>query len=146
MGMDYDTPLLTGAQLVTQTGVQALANLETSNELDLDAFALAAHQAIWRKLKAAGEDPPNLTNAALLKDAVAYEAIGRLALAGYLGSTSAADMFAKSEASMRTEFRAEYASAEEGRTAGEGVPSVGHADQCPVFSDDVVFDDLPTLL
>ena len=75
--MDYDTSLITGAQIVDHTGVQDLANLVTDAELVLNTFALNAHRAIWRKLKARGIDPTALSNESLLKDAVAYEAVGR---------------------------------------------------------------------
>lgn len=144
MGMDYDTSLLTGAQLVEQTGVQDLANLATDAELVLNTFALNAHRAVWRRLKARGIDPTALSNEALLKDAVAFEAVGRLALAGYLGSTDGPTYLAMSEKASGAEFRPEYAdtSADSPRHAGEGVPVVGHVDEGGLtFSDDV-----PTLL
>lgn len=145
MGMDYDTSLLTGAQLVEQTGVQDLANLVTDAELVLDTFALNAHRAVWRRLKARGIDPTALSNQALLKDAVAFEAVGRLAMAGYLGSTDGPAYLAMSAQAAGPDFRPEYAdtSTDSPRHAGEGVPVVGHVDDDP---NGVFFDDLPTLL
>ncbi len=143
MGMDYDTSLLTGAQLVEQTGVQDLANLATDAELVLNTFALNAHRAVWRKLKARGIDPTALSNEALLKDAVAYEAVGRLALAGYLPNVNGSEMLALSAAACGADFRPEFTdSTDVARHAGEGVPVVGHVDEGGLtFSDDV-----PTLL
>ena len=145
MGMAYDTSLLTGAQLVEQTGVQDLANLATDAELVLNTFALNAHRAVWRKLKARGIDPTALSNESLLKDAVAFEAVGRLALAGYLGSTDGQAYLAMSVQASGPDFRPEYTddATDVARHAGEGLPVVGHVDQqeTSYFSDDV-----PTLL
>lgn len=128
--MDYDTPLLTGAQLVDQTGVQDLDNLVTTAELVLDTFALNAHRAVWRKLHARGIDPTALTTAAAnrLKDAVAYEAVGRLALAGYLGSTDGAAMLAMSASACGADFRPEYTTGDSPGSGSDGIPCVGHLD------------------
>ena len=143
--MDYDTSLITGAQIVDHTGVQDLANLVTDAELVLNTFALNAHRAIWRKLKARGIDPTALSNESLLKDAVAYEAVGRLALAGYLPNVSGSEVLALSAAACGADFRPEYSDSatDSPRHAGEGIPVVGHVDQqeTSYFSDDV-----PTLL
>ncbi len=143
--MDYDTSLLTGAQLVTQTGVQSLANLVASAELALNDFALAAHRAVFRKLKARGIDPTLLTDQskAELKDAVAYEAVGRLALAGYLGDTDAAAMLAMGEAACGQGWRPDYADTSDSPgTGADAIPAVGHLDD---RANDVFFDDTPRL-
>lgn len=143
MGMAYDTSLLTGAQLVEQTGVQDLANLATDNELVLNTFALTAHRAVWRRLKARGIDPTALSNEALLKDAVAFEAVGRLALAGYLGSTDGPACLAMSVQASGADFRPEFSDlgSDSPRNSGEGVPVVGHVDD---RNGATFFDDLPT--
>ncbi len=139
MGMDYATSLLTGAQLVEHSGVQGLANLATSAELVLDTFTLRAHQAVWRKLKARGIDPTALSNESLLKDAVAFEAIARLALAGYLPGIDGLSYERLSTEACTTGYRPEFtADTDTGRHAGEGVPVVGHVDEGGLtFSDDV---------
>ncbi len=134
MAMDYDTALLTGAQVVSQTGHQGLANLATAGELSLDTFVLAAHRKVYRKLKGAAVDPTAITNEDELKDAVAYEAVGRLALAGYLDRDTAGEFFERVKDEIR-DFKPQYSDSATGvpRKAGEGIPAVGHVSDGLVY-------------
>lgn len=136
--MDYDTSLITGTQIVEHTGVTDLASLATDSELVLNTFALHAHRAIYRRLEANGIDPTLLTNESRLKDAVAFEAVRRLALAGHIGRDPAA--FQSDVDAAIASFRPVYASADSPRNAGEGIPVVGHLDSGPAFSGDLGFD------
>lgn len=138
MSMSYDSALITGAQIVEHTGVTDLASLATDSELVLDTFALHAHRAIYRRLEGNGIDPTLLTNEDRLKDAVAFEACKRLALAGHL-NRNPADFSAEVDATIAS-FRPVYASADSPRNAGEGIPVVGHLDSGPTFSGDLGFD------
>ncbi len=136
--MSYDVSLLTGAQLVEQTGVQDLANLAADSELVLNTFALNAHRAVYRRLQARGIDPTLITNEDQLKDAVAYEAVGRLALAGYLGSVDAQAMLQLAKDAAGQDWRPTYASADSPRHGGESVPAVGHVEDAlfSTFTED----------
>jgi hypothetical protein len=142
VAMDYDTSLVAGADIVNLTGVQDLANLATDAELVLNTLALSAHRAIYRKLEARGIDPTLLTNESRLKDAVAYEAVGRFALAGYLGTTDAQAMLALADKASGVEFRPVYASADTPANASSGIPAVGHLDD---DNTGVFYDDTPTV-
>lgn len=149
MAMDYDTSLITGAQIVEHTGVTDLASLATDSELVLNTFALHAHRAIYRRLEGSGIDPTLLTNESRLKDAVAFESCKRLALAGHL-NRSPSDFSTEVDAAVSS-FRPVYASADSPRNAGEGIPVVGHVDAGPIFSGDIetehtryFSDDTPT--
>lgn len=140
--MSYDSALITGAQIVDHTGVQDLANLATDAELVLNTFALNAHRTIYRMLEGMGVDPTLLANESRLNEAVAWEAVGRLSLAGYLPGTDHAAFFGKRDEVLfgvngKGGFRPDYASADEPRQAHEAIPSVGHADGGMVFSGDM---------
>jgi hypothetical protein len=138
--MSYDTSLLTGAQLVEHVGVLGLANVEATAELDLDTFALQAHRAIYRRLQANGYDPTALTNQEQLKDAIAYEAVGRLALAGRITGVDAMAFLAIAKESVR-DFRGAFATEDAAGRTGGGVPAVGHLDGGLIFSGDPTLDD-----
>lgn len=131
--------MITGAQIVTFTGVMDLASLATDGELVLNDFAGAASDAIYRKLKARGIVPDDLSNDAEFKDAVAYEAVYRLALGGYLPNVSVQDM--KEAAREALEVKPEYASSDSPRNVNEGIPAVGHVDGGPAFSGGFDVDD-----
>lgn len=134
MGMDKDTALITGAEIVQHTGVQDLANLATDAELVLNTLTLQAHRAVFRWLKEKGIDPTLLTNEEDFKDAVAYEAVVRFARAGYLPGVDVGEMRAARDEALR--IRPEFSSVDAARTAGEGVPAVGHVDDDGYYSDD----------
>lgn len=137
MGMSKTVRLIDGADIVDYTGVQDLANLTADAELDLNDFALKATRGVFLWLKEKGIDPTLLTNEDDFKDAVAYEAVVRLARAGYLPSVDIAEMrLARDEA---LKIRPEFASGDAARTAGEGSPGspvVGHVDDDGNYSDD----------
>jgi hypothetical protein len=133
VGIDYDTRLLDGDEIVDHTGVLALANLEASAELSLDTFALAATRGVFRWLKEKGVDPTLLSNSSHFKDAVAYEAVVRLCRAGYLPGVSIEEMRAARDEALKV--RPEFASTDAARTSAEGVPAVGHVNPS-MFSGD----------
>lgn len=151
MGMDYDSALLAGSALVTQTGDQDLGNLEDDSELDLDAFVLAAHRDVYRRLVRRGIDPTAITNETWLLDAVAYMATHRLALAGYLDAESAETRL-NTAVDQINNFVPTYATTTEiPRMAGEGVPQIGHVNEGVTFGiypyddkTDYFRSDLPT--
>ena len=129
--MDYDTALLTGAQVVSQTGDTDLANLAADAELVLDTFVLAAHRDVYRRLSRRGIDPTAISNEAWLKDAVAYMATARLAQAGHLERPDERQAFAVEQLD---NFVPTYASTTATpRMAGEGIPSVSHASDGLVY-------------
>lgn len=134
MGMSYGTRLLDGDEIVEHTGVQDLANLASDGELGLDAFALQATRGVFRWLKASGIDPTALTNESHFRDAVAYEAVVRLARAGYLPGVDIAEMRTARDEALKV--RPEFASADAARNTGEGIPAVGHVDDDGHYSDD----------
>lgn len=142
--MSYDSSLITGAEIVTLTGFQNLGNLTTGGDLtDLDAFALSAHRAVFRTLEAQGIDPTLLSNENRLKDAVAYEALYRLALARAIGiDVDAAAMKEQGAESVGSKFRPEYTTGDTPRHADEGIPAVGHYSPGLVYSGDDVGSDL----
>lgn len=138
--MDYDTALITGAQIVDHTGVQDLANLATDAELTLNTFALNAHRTIYRMLEGMGVDPTLITNETRLYEAVAWEAVNRLALSGYVSGEAEQFAAKRNEVLFGVNgmggYRPTYATADEARTADEGAPAVGHIDGGLIFSGD----------
>jgi hypothetical protein len=150
VGMDYDTRLLDGDEIVDHTGVQDLANLAADSELTLDTFALQATRGVFRWLKEKGVDPTLLSNASHYKDAVAYEAVVRLARAGYLPGVDIEEMRAARDEALKV--RPEFASTDAARTSAEGIPAVGHVNPA-LFSGDTSVslpgffnDDYPSAL
>lgn len=150
--MSYDSALLTGAQLVEQTGVQDLANLEADAELDLDTLTLNAQRWVYRQLYKRGIDPTAVTNESWLKDAIAWATLARLADGGYLGERDALADLERAKAEL-DDFTPTYsATVEAGRSAGEGMPAVGHVSEEIVFglgseagvADDYLRSNLPT--
>lgn len=151
MAITYGTALITGAAIVTYTGVQDLANLATDAELVLNDMATTATNVVYRKLQARGIDPTLITNQTHLYDAVAFIAVYRLALAGYLPGVDLAAMKAEAEDALAG-FRPVYASADSPRHGNEGIPAVGHVTGGLVFSGDMPIadtdyftDDTPTV-
>lgn len=125
MGMSFDAALITGAQIVEHTTVQDLSNLATDAELALNTLALQAHRAIYRWLEGKGWNPTLITNENRLKDAVAYEAVRRLAIAGYISGDPQGFVELRNEA--LSTFHPTFSDgSNEPRNADEGVPSVGH--------------------
>lgn len=128
--MSYDSALIVEADLVKITGVQDTANLEGDSELDRADLILEAHRAIYRRLEQAfgATAPTLLTNQDRLKSAVAWEAIKRLQLGGYLGESPTVDQ-AQAEVDRELEaFRPEYSTGNESRNAREGVPAISTMD------------------
>jgi hypothetical protein len=82
--MSRESALITGAELVSHTGVQDLQNLAQDGELVLNTFVTAAHRTIYDELRVQGIDPARLENEAELKSCVAWEAVYELALSDYL--------------------------------------------------------------
>jgi hypothetical protein len=123
--MSYDSSLITGAEIVQHTGVQDLANLATDAELTLNTFALHAHRAIYRWLEGRGWDPTLISNESRLKDAVAFEAVHRLAVAGYISGEPLGFKALRDEA--LRDFHPTFSDgSNEPRSADEGLPSVGN--------------------
>lgn len=132
--MDYDTSLITGAQIVEFSGVQDLANLATDGELVLNTFALNAHREVFARIEGHG-DLSILSNADRLKPVVADLAVAKLAAAGYLPGIDPPTFFGRVDAaigspdgSIKGYFRPLFTDTNSQRRINESLPSFSHLD------------------
>lgn len=142
MGLSYDVALLTGAELVTLTGVTDLANLEADSELDVDTVVLDAQREVYERLYENGLSADQLsamTNEAWLKRRIASLALARLAIAhaGLLSDGQEPEALRERALHGVDRFRPQFAAATATpRRSGEGIPSVGHASEGLVYGID----------
>ena len=144
MGMTRGTALVaTIADVVTLTGVQDLANLETGGELTVASLLVSASDAIYDQLESDGVDPTILTNEEVFERAVAWHACALLVVTGQLGlpdgvsppqnEAGQADPFAWSDP-YYMRVKAKQASAQDARRPSEALPAIGNLRRQPLFS------------
>lgn len=155
MALDRDSALLTTkAEVVAQTSVQDLGNLESDAEFSVADVLLEAHRWVYDRLKRrfGAAALATLTNQVELKRAVAFRFLELVSAGGYLGDAGAR----AAEAGGRSywgeqareevdEFQPEFSdSTDEPRRSDEGVPRVANLSRYPRLGSRSYFDDLPT--
>ncbi len=131
MAFRRELPLVpTVERFVQLAGRADLRNLEASGELNLEDLLRSASATVYDKVKALGFQPEDIVNAEIYENAVAWQLLGVLAEAGYLGQEDAQAHFASSERFIH-DVHPELAEGDEPRTTAEGIPAVQNATERP---------------